>query len=94
MEYNKEKIEEAKALAAEILELNQILPDDRSVDISISGAPRPACTVEFYVRNPRTMDFKMENIFSIPLSEANKDNRFDEIRAYMNKWKEAYCKWI
>lgn len=92
MKYSSEKIENAKVLAGEILELNQILPDDHCVMFEITGMFHPSYMVTFCVRNPKTMVFTMERSFAVLLSEVNKENRFDEIRAYMNKWKESYCR--
>ena len=94
MKYSLEKIENAKVLAGEILELNQILPDDRCVMFEITGMFHPSYMVTFCVRNQRTQAFNMERTFTVLLSEADRENRFSEICAYMNKWREAYCKWI
>ena len=92
MKFNKDKIEAAKILTAEILELNQILPENRCVLFEITGILNPAYIVTFCVRNPKTQSFKLEKTFTVLLSTSEKDNCFPEICAHMKKWKEFYCR--
>ena len=94
MRYNQEKVEAAKILTGKILELNQKLPENRCVMFEITGILHPAYIVTFCVKNQRTQAFNMERTFTVLLSEADGENRFSEICAYMKKWEEAYCKWI
>lgn len=93
MRYNQDKVEAAKILSGEILELNQILPENRCVLFEITGILHPAYIVTFCIRNPKTLAFTMERSFTVLLSAADSENSFANICDYMRKWKESYCKW-
>ncbi len=92
MKYRKDKVEAAKILTAEILELNQRLPENRCVLFEITGILHPACIVTFCVKNPKTSAFTMEKTFTVLLSEADTSDSFASICDYMKKWKEFFCK--
>ena len=93
MRYNPDKVEAAKILTAEILELNQKLPENRCVLFEITGILHPAYSVTFCVKNPKTSIFTVERAFTVLLSAADSENSFANICDYMRRWKESYCKW-
>ncbi len=92
MRYNPDKVEAAKILSGEILELNQRLPENRCVLFEITGILHPAYIVTFCRQNPKTLAFTMEKTFTVLLSAADSENSFASICDYMKKWKEFYCR--
>ena len=97
MKYNKEKIEAAKILFAEILELNQKLPEDKSVDFHSCGMNNPKIEVIFwFIDENGDYDFKDEDHYEIYLIDEEWHTPFEssyaEITAKMQEWKELYCK--
>ena len=98
MEYNKEKIEAAKILFAEVLELNQQLPENRFIDVDLSGGPQhPAIVVSFW-KERETGGFFYDDgdsYFKIYFADKNRsgfpEDCFAKLTAKMQKWKELYC---
>lgn len=96
MEYNKEKIEAAKILFAEVLELNQQLPKDRDIEMRICGMENPKVEVTFwYTNSDGTFDFADEDRFDVYLTDEDWhdicESSFADITAKMQEWKELYC---
>ena len=92
MKYNKEKVEAAKILFAEILELNQKLPEDRWVDVALSGGPYPSIEVGFWEKQ-RTGGFFFadgDSLLYVHLTGRSQES-FTDITAKMQEWKELYC---
>lgn len=94
MKYSKDKVEAAKILFAEILELNQELPEDREIYISISGGQVPMLEAIFWHREENgDMDYGDDEIFREFLEDTIwEDGTFAKITAKMQEWKELYCK--
>ncbi len=97
MKYNKDKVEEAKILFAEILELNQELPEDRWITISHTGSSG-LLTVVFWAEDEECEPcYGNGDRLTVNLREEKRRgyytlNTFADITAKMQEWKELYCK--
>ena len=98
MEYNKEKVESAKKLFEEILELNQKLPEDRWIDVELSGGPYPTITVSFWKEQEDGGFFYDDDDSYLKLYFADIkrpglfESSYTKIAAKLQEWKELYCK--
>ena len=96
MEYNKEKVEAAKILFAEVLELNQQLPKERDIEMRIWGMENPKVDVIFWHTDSNgTYDYADEDHFEVYLTDEDWHRSFEssfaDITAKMQEWKELYC---
>lgn len=96
MKYNKDKVEAAKILFAEILELNQEFPVDRWITISHSGSCG-LLTVVFWTEDEECEpSYGNGDRLTVNLREEKRRgdifNTFADITAKMQEWKELYCK--
>lgn len=98
MKYNKYKVEAAKILFAEILELNQELPEDRSIDVKFEFGKYPNVEIQFWkqVQEAPRPAFKKEAEYINSLVKENwpvDDETFIScVTAKMQEWKELYRK--
>lgn len=96
MKYNKEKVEAAKILFAEILELNQQLPEDRWITISHSGSCDLLQVVFWAEDEEREPSYGNGDRLTVSLRDGKRRddifNTFADITAKMQEWKELYCK--
>lgn len=94
MKYNKDKVEVAKILFAEILELNQELPEDRFIDIMTRGHKDGWLEVIFWhIDKEGGPDYERRDRFYELLGDVSfRENTFADITTKMQEWKELYCK--
>ena len=96
MKYNKEKVEAAKILFAEIMDLNQNLPEDLFIDLRICGMDNPKIEVIFwFVDENGDYDYKNEDHHEIYFTDEEWHTPFEssyaKITAKMQEWKGLYC---
>ena len=100
MKYNKEKVEAAKILFAEIINLNEKLPERMEVKLRVDGGRYSKIEVIFWKQDESgengELNFADEDRYQIFLTDEEWhkefENSFAEITAKMQEWKELYCK--
>ena len=97
MKYSKGKVEAAKILFAEIINLNEKLPERMKVELRVDGGEYSKIEVIFWKPDENgELDYADEDRYQIYLTKKDWQKRYEssfaKITAKMQEWKELYCK--
>ena len=97
MKYNREKIEAAKILFAEVLELDEKLPENKRVSASFYGGYHGFISVDFFECNEEGIFQRAEGLphgigCTLYGEASSENNPFAKVSAVLKDWEERYCK--